>query len=239
MRRSSRTVSLGDTTRGQRALMPYEIDFLQPGDSNGDAICMRYWSPRENRYIIHVIDGGYCDTGEIIVEHVKRYYGNPRTIDHVTLSHAHDDHVGGLRGSICKLQRRRSDHEFGLGCMRNSHTGTSTRISALRGCVIGSWMGMKLSSSFRTSLSHAIRAFMTFSKAPALGKSTFCGPRSERTSRGSPIKLEPQNRTPTRWPAHLSKRRSDWSVGPNCGAMSYCQKMKPTHQRQTSRQSFS
>jgi beta-lactamase superfamily II metal-dependent hydrolase len=76
--------------------MPYEIDFLQPGDSNGDAICMRYWSADENRYIIHVIDGGYSSTGEAIVDHVKRYYGNPSTIDHVTLTHAHDDHVGGL-----------------------------------------------------------------------------------------------------------------------------------------------
>lgn len=75
--------------------MGYEIDFLPVGDSNGDAICVRYGSDATG-YTIHVIDGGYKDTGETIIAHVQRYYGAPTYIDHVVLSHADADHASGL-----------------------------------------------------------------------------------------------------------------------------------------------
>lgn len=74
--------------------MPYEIDFLRAGDSNGDAICLRYWTG--SRYAIHIIDGGFVDTGDMIVEHVSRYYGQPDYIDNMIVSHADSDHTGGL-----------------------------------------------------------------------------------------------------------------------------------------------
>ncbi|MER8490244.1 hypothetical protein NKH53_18450 [Mesorhizobium australicum] len=75
--------------------MGYEIDFLPVGDSNGDAICIRYGSPATG-YTIHVVDGGYTDTGDTIVGHINQYFGNPNFIDHVVLSHADNDHVAGL-----------------------------------------------------------------------------------------------------------------------------------------------
>ncbi|TCQ79549.1 hypothetical protein EDF68_104131 [Ochrobactrum sp. BH3] len=75
--------------------MAYEIDFLPVGNSNGDAICVRYGSA-DTGYKIHVIDGGYVDTGKTIIDHIAKYYGDPGFIDNVVLSHADNDHVTGL-----------------------------------------------------------------------------------------------------------------------------------------------
>ncbi len=78
--------------------MGYELDFLPVGDSNGDAICIRYGTP--GAYKIHVVDGGYVDTGQIVVDHIKMYYGSPTFIDNVVLSHADRDHAGGLKAVL-------------------------------------------------------------------------------------------------------------------------------------------
>ena len=75
--------------------MAYEVDFLPVGDSNGDAICVRYGSHLAG-YTIHVIDGGYTDTGHAIIEHIKKYFTDTKYIDHVVLSHADNDHATGL-----------------------------------------------------------------------------------------------------------------------------------------------
>jgi ribonuclease BN (tRNA processing enzyme) len=75
--------------------VPYEVDFLPVGDSNGDAICIRYGTP--GAYTIHIVDGGYTDTGQVIVDHIRKYYDNPRYIDHVVLTHADQDHASGLK----------------------------------------------------------------------------------------------------------------------------------------------
>lgn len=76
--------------------MGYEVDFLPVGDSNGDAICIRYGT-EQTGYKIHVVDGGYADTGQVIVNHIKMYYGAPTFIDHVVLTHADQDHASGLK----------------------------------------------------------------------------------------------------------------------------------------------
>lgn len=75
--------------------MPYEIDFLSVGDSNGDAICLRYGN-HGSRYTIHVVDGGFAETGQVVVDHLNKFYDDPTFIDHVVLSHADRDHAGGL-----------------------------------------------------------------------------------------------------------------------------------------------
>jgi beta-lactamase superfamily II metal-dependent hydrolase len=75
--------------------MSYEIDFLTVGESNGDAICIRYGSQAVG-FTIHVVDGGYKDTGQIIIDHLTNHYGNPERIDHVVLSHQDGDHISGL-----------------------------------------------------------------------------------------------------------------------------------------------
>src|SRR5258706_15314493 len=73
----------------------YEIDYLAvETDKSGDAIALRYSA--NNATYVHVIDGGYLDTGDQLVEHIKRYYGTTH-IDHVVLTHPDQDHANGLR----------------------------------------------------------------------------------------------------------------------------------------------
>lgn len=77
----------------------YEIDFLRVGDSNGDAICVRYGTDATS-YTIHVIDGGFTETAQTAIGHIEKYYGEGVTIDHMVLSHADNDHATGLIGVL-------------------------------------------------------------------------------------------------------------------------------------------
>jgi beta-lactamase superfamily II metal-dependent hydrolase len=72
----------------------FEADFLPVGDSNADAICMQY--SVGNGVYVHVVDGGYAETGEKIVEHIRQHYGRNFFINHMVLSHADNDHATGL-----------------------------------------------------------------------------------------------------------------------------------------------
>lgn len=78
--------------------MDYEVDFLPVGDSNGDAICVRTGTPAA--FEVNVIDGGFTDTAETVLNHVDQYYGRNRQIDHMVLSHADNDHACGLVGVL-------------------------------------------------------------------------------------------------------------------------------------------
>jgi glyoxylase-like metal-dependent hydrolase (beta-lactamase superfamily II) len=74
----------------------YEIDFLGVETAkSGDAIAIRYQLGDET--FIHVVDGGYLETGEALAEHIRTYYGNPRLINNVVATHPDRDHAGGLR----------------------------------------------------------------------------------------------------------------------------------------------
>ena len=73
----------------------FEIDFLEAGDKgSGDAITLRY---RDGCDYIHVVDGGYTNDGDKIVEHIRKYYDNATFIDHVVLTHPDGDHATGLK----------------------------------------------------------------------------------------------------------------------------------------------
>ena len=51
----------------------FEIDFLGVETAkSGDAITLRY--SVNGTEGVHVVDGGYLDTGDQIVEHLKTYY---------------------------------------------------------------------------------------------------------------------------------------------------------------------
>ncbi|MBK3665064.1 hypothetical protein JJE66_28010 [Bradyrhizobium diazoefficiens] len=76
--------------------MPYEIDFLRVGDSNGDAIVFRWGVTKESPFSINIIDGGFTDTGDQIIEHIERHFAKPENIANVVLSHADNDHATGL-----------------------------------------------------------------------------------------------------------------------------------------------
>lgn len=73
----------------------YEVDFLPVGNStSGDAICIRY--EIDGQTFIHVVDGGYEEDGQKVLDHLSDYYGSDR-IDHVVATHPDGDHAVGLR----------------------------------------------------------------------------------------------------------------------------------------------
>ena len=79
--------------------MGYEIDVLGVGkeSKSGDAIALRWGNLRGNRneQRVVLIDGGFRETGEDVVNHIKRYYGTT-SIDAVVSTHPDQDHVNGL-----------------------------------------------------------------------------------------------------------------------------------------------
>ena len=80
----------------------FEIDFLDIESSkSGDAIPLRY--KMNEATTIHIVDGGFQDTGESVIEHVKKYYDNASYIDRVVASHPDGDHLGGLRTVLEEL----------------------------------------------------------------------------------------------------------------------------------------
>ena len=88
------------------AITGFEIDFLpvdfqhpEKGKTSGDAILFRYKEDEEYRVIL--IDGGWANTSDTILEHMRNYYypelgsGEKMRIDHIICSHPDSDHVGG------------------------------------------------------------------------------------------------------------------------------------------------
>jgi beta-lactamase superfamily II metal-dependent hydrolase len=74
----------------------FEIDFLAVETAkSGDAITIRY-KVNELEYI-HVVDGGFTETGQKVIEHVDSYYGEKAFIDNVALTHSDRDHANGLK----------------------------------------------------------------------------------------------------------------------------------------------
>ena len=74
----------------------FEIDFLDvEASKSGDAITLRYQIDGVTR--IHVTDGGFLDTGDNVVEHIKRNYDRPTYVDSIVSSHSDGDHACGLR----------------------------------------------------------------------------------------------------------------------------------------------
>lgn len=76
----------------------YEIDFLKVGDGerSGDAIAMRFTRPDSGELAHVIVDGGFQDDGDALVEHVATHFDNPAAIDLVICTHPDGDHIGGL-----------------------------------------------------------------------------------------------------------------------------------------------
>ena len=85
----------------------YEIDFLKiNAGQSGDAIAIRY--SLNGKTYIHVVDGGFRDTGKDLVIHIKERYNNPNLIDHVVVTHSDQDHTGGIKTVL---------ENFNVGCL--------------------------------------------------------------------------------------------------------------------------
>ena len=74
----------------------FEIDFLAVETAkSGDAITLRYKIDGEE--FIHVVDGGFTETGEKVLSHINTYYGDNAYIDNEVLTHSDGDHARGLK----------------------------------------------------------------------------------------------------------------------------------------------
>jgi beta-lactamase superfamily II metal-dependent hydrolase len=75
----------------------YEIEFLPVGDGarSGDAIALRFTRPDTGAYAHVIIDAGFQDDGDALVQHVKNYYDTD-SIDLAILTHPDGDHIGGM-----------------------------------------------------------------------------------------------------------------------------------------------
>jgi beta-lactamase superfamily II metal-dependent hydrolase len=81
----------------------FELDFLAvETKKSGDAIAIRYQI--DGKQYVHVVDGGYQETGQSVVDHVKEYYEGAPSVDHVVLTHPDGDHAGGLRTVLEELE---------------------------------------------------------------------------------------------------------------------------------------
>jgi hypothetical protein len=80
----------------------FEVDFLKvEAKDSGDAIALRY---RLNGITsIHVVDGGFEETGDHVVEHIQKYYGSAPVISRVVATHPDGDHLVGLRTVLEEL----------------------------------------------------------------------------------------------------------------------------------------
>lgn len=80
--------------------MAYEIDFLAVGENgkSGDAITLRFGDLEKagDQQAVVVIDGGFCDTGKLLLDHIGTYY-KTKVIDLVICTHPDGDHSGGLK----------------------------------------------------------------------------------------------------------------------------------------------
>jgi beta-lactamase superfamily II metal-dependent hydrolase len=84
----------------------YEVDFLPVGDTRpGDAIALRYGNLNGSRdeQTVVVIDGGYRNDGDVLVEHIAKHYGTD-VVDYVISTHPDADHINGLKAVVEKMR---------------------------------------------------------------------------------------------------------------------------------------
>ncbi len=83
--------------------MKCEIEFFAVGENSkpGDAIIVRYGEP--DAYQLMLVDGGHAETGETLVNHLRKYFGRDVSLEHVVLTHSDGDHASGLREVLRKI----------------------------------------------------------------------------------------------------------------------------------------
>jgi beta-lactamase superfamily II metal-dependent hydrolase len=74
--------------------MPISVDLLPVGNSNGDAIVIKYG--QGDTFYLQLVDGGYEQVGEKMIEHIEKNYGKDVIIADMVVSHADNDHAKGL-----------------------------------------------------------------------------------------------------------------------------------------------
>ena len=86
--------------------MGYEVDVIGVGkeSKSGDAIALRWGNLHgsRNEQKVVLIDGGFQETGQDVVNHIEKYYGTT-IIDAVVSTHPDQDHVNGLHVVLDEL----------------------------------------------------------------------------------------------------------------------------------------
>lgn len=85
----------------------YEVDFLAVGDDSksGDALALRFgnlYGEREEQAVV-IIDAGFKDDGQTIIDHIKEHYDGSETVDLVIATHPHGDHTAGLETVLNRM----------------------------------------------------------------------------------------------------------------------------------------
>lgn len=103
--------------------MGYEVDFLGTSSESksGDAIVVRFGNLHGSRdeQTVVVIDGGFTEDGNKVVEHIKTHFGTSR-VDLIISTHPDQDHINGLETVLNELEvaelwiHRPWDHNAGL-----------------------------------------------------------------------------------------------------------------------------
>lgn len=89
----------------------FEVDFLpvenrdQDGGKSGDAIAINFTVHAEHRQAVVVIDGGFKDTADSLVGHIREYY-RTNVVDLMISTHPDADHLNGLAGVVEALEVR-------------------------------------------------------------------------------------------------------------------------------------
>ena len=86
--------------------MGYEVDIIGVGreSKSGDAIAIRWGNligPKNEQKVV-IIDGGFRESGQDVVDHIKNHY-NTDTVDAVISTHPDQDHINGLDVVIDQL----------------------------------------------------------------------------------------------------------------------------------------
>jgi len=84
----------------------FEVDFLPVGENEycGDAIAIRFWEPTNFKsQRVWIIDGGTKESGEALVDHIRKYY-QTNLVNVVVSTHPDLDHVSGLSVVLEKME---------------------------------------------------------------------------------------------------------------------------------------
>jgi beta-lactamase superfamily II metal-dependent hydrolase len=122
---------------GTEAGLGYEIDFLHSGDESksGQAVALRFGNlyGGRNEQVVMIVDGGFLENGDALVEHVKEHYGTDR-VDVVVSTHPDNDHIKGLEKVLLGLQvdvlwmHQAWLHSVGPGLLFESESQVSAKI---------------------------------------------------------------------------------------------------------------
>ena len=88
--------------------MPFQVDVFPVGDksTSGDAIALRFGrfdTGRRDDQFVTVIDGGFLETGQTVVRHIREVYRTD-TVDAVISTHPDADHASGLEPVMTDLR---------------------------------------------------------------------------------------------------------------------------------------